>query len=104
MTMGLAAMLLGLFAVPAALLWAGHRLRQRSRAVRLAFWGALAGHTLAILPTVLAGLLPPAWWSDGDRWRGFFGFGSMLAAAVVGAGLALLVGAARRPRSTARRP
>jgi hypothetical protein len=89
-TIGLAALLLGLFAAPAALLWAGHRLRRRSARWRAAFWGALLAHTLAAIPTLAVALYPAAAWSSGDRWRGLLGYWSLLIAAPTGA----VVGAA----------
>jgi hypothetical protein len=87
MTLGSAAMLAGLFAVPAALLWAGHRLRRRSARWRGAFWGALAAHVAVAPLAMLAAMLPPAEWSPDDRVRGFLGFWAMLVAPLLGAAL-----------------
>jgi hypothetical protein len=79
------ALLLGLFAVPAVLLWAGHRLRRRSDRWRGAFWGAVLAHTAASVPAMVAALYPAAEWSAADRWRGVLAFWLMLLAAPVGA-------------------
>ena len=95
MTPGTLAMLAGLFAVPAALLWAGHRLRRRSTRWRGAFWGALVAH-LALMPVAMvAAMLPPSEWSPDDRWRGFLGFWAPLVGPLLGAAVG-----ATRARST----
>jgi hypothetical protein len=93
-TPGVLAMLAGVFGVPAALLWAGHRLRRRSARWRAAFWGALAAHAVVAPVAMLAAILPPAAWAPDDRWRGFLGFWAPLAGPLIGAALA----AARVPR------
>lgn len=89
MTLGLAAMLLGAFGVPAALLWAGHRFRKRSPRRRAAFWGGVVGHIIAIVIGSIAAMTPAATWAPTDVWRGAIGFWSFallpLAGAVVGA-------------------
>lgn len=91
MTPGIAAMLLGLFGVPVALLWAGHRLRRRSARWRSAFWGALLAH-LGVAPVVLwVSMVPPAEWSAADGWRGAAGLWAMLVVPVIGG----IVGLAR---------
>jgi hypothetical protein len=90
MTPGRVALLLGLFAVPAVLLWAGHRLRRRSPGWRGAFWGAVLAHTLASLSAMAAAMWPPVEWGAGDRWRGLAGFWLMLLAAPAGAALGYL--------------
>ena len=87
MTPGLAAMLAGLFVVPAALLWAGHRLRRRPPRWRAAFWGALLAHVAVAPLAMLAAMVPPAEWAPDDRWRGFLGFWAMLVAPLLGAAL-----------------
>jgi len=100
-TPGLVAMLLGVFAVPVALLWTGHRLRRRSPRVRAAFWGALAGHVAAIVVGSAAAMTPPEEWAATDFWRGLLGFWSFLLLPAVGA----LVGAVvtRPPRGVGHR-
>ena len=94
MTLGTFAMLLGLFVVPAALLWTGHRLRRRADRWRRIFWGALVAHLLAAPVAAAASMIPPAEWAPDDRWRGFLGFWLLLVAPVVGA----VVGAVRNRR------
>lgn len=106
--MGRLALLLGLFAAPAFLLWAGHHWRHRSARIRGAFWGGLIAHSVAALIATAAGLYPPAEWSGDDRWRGFFGLWSMLVLFAVGAAVGALVIRDDRPASrtppTAGRP
>lgn len=96
---GRVAMLLGLFAAPAFLLWAGHHWRHTTARMRGAFWGGLIAHTVAALLATVAGVFWPYEWDAGDTWRGFFGLWSMLVLFVVGA----LIGAALNGRSP-RRP
>lgn len=91
MTPGTLAMLAWLFAVPAGLLWAGHRLRRRPARWRAAFWGALVAHVAIAPVAMVAAMLPPAEWAPDDRWRGFLGFWAPLVGPLVGAA----VGAAR---------
>ena len=83
MTPGIAAMLAGIFLVPAALLWLGHRLRRRSARIRAVFWGAVIGHVAAMACAHVA-LMPPEEWSPDDRLRGALGFWSFLVLPVVG--------------------
>lgn len=89
MTIGIVAMLVGLFVVPVVLLLAGHRLRRRSPARRRMFWGALAGYGVASVAALWAGMSPAAMWASGDTVRGFLGFWLLLVGPAVGA----LVGA-----------
>jgi hypothetical protein len=91
-------MLLGLFIVPVFLLWAGHHWRRRSAAVKGAFWGGVAGHTIAGLLASYAAMYRPELWSSENVIRGFLGFWSMLCLGVGGA----LIGAwlaGRRPEA-----
>ncbi|MEX1183713.1 MAG: hypothetical protein WEF86_10805 [Gemmatimonadota bacterium] len=67
MTLAKVALLLGMFGVPAYLLWMGHRLRDRSEAERGAFWGGVIGHTIALLLSLLALHFPPVLWTGGTR-------------------------------------
>lgn len=90
---GRIALLLGLFAVPAFLLWAGHHWRYRSNVVRGAFWGGLVAHTIAALAATFAGLYRPAEWAPSDLWRGFFGLWSMLVLFGIGAAIGAFMGA-----------
>ena len=96
--MGVMALLIGLFAVPLFLLWAGHHWRHRSARLRGAFWGGLIAHTIAALFATIAALVRPAEWAADDTWRGFFGLWSMLAFFVVGA----VIGAVVKTRSEAK--
>ena len=89
--MGRMALLIGLFAAPAFLLWAGHHWRHRSARVRGAFWGGLIAHTIAALVATVAGLYRPAEWAGTDAWRGFFGFWSMLVFFAIGAVIGAIV-------------
>lgn len=61
------ALLLGLFIVPALLLWLGHRLRDRTPRQRGAFWGGVIGHTAALLIALLALHFPPVLWTGDVR-------------------------------------
>ena len=94
---GRVAMLLGLFAVPLFLLWAGHHWRYTGPRMRGAFWGGIIAHTIAALLATLAGVLWPMEWDGGDRWRGFFGFWSMLVLFVIGAVIGALVNRGAEP-------
>jgi len=89
MTPGVIALLVGLFVVPVALLWGGHRLRRKSPRWRSTFWGALIGYLLSASVSMAAGMLPPATWDGDDTMRGLLGFWSLVllpaAGAVVGA-------------------
>ena len=91
MTAGLAVMLLGLFAVPAVLLWSGHRMRRRSRRWRAVFWGMLTGWGAASCVALTAAMIPPAMWAGDDIFRGLLGFWSLLLVPALGA----VIGAVR---------
>lgn len=97
MTAGTWAMLLGLFGVPLALVWTGHRLRRRSPRWRAAFWGALIAHLLASPAAMWAAMIPPAEWAPSDRWRGALGLWAMLVAPLVGMLLGLARASSREP-------
>lgn len=90
MTLGIAAMLVGVFVVPALLLWAGHKLRRRSPAWHSTFWGAVMGHLVAIVIGNVAAMMPAAEWSEGDTWRGLAGFWSFTIAPLAGAAIGWL--------------
>lgn len=89
MTPGIAAMLLGVFVVPAALLWLGHRLRRRSPRARAVFWGAVIGHIAAMACAHVA-LMPPEEWGPGDHLRGALGLWSFLVLPVLGGVIGLM--------------
>jgi hypothetical protein len=94
MTIARLALLMGLFVVPALLLWLGHRLRDRSPAQRGAFWGGVIGHSIA-LPIGLLGLhYPPVLWA-GDA-RILIAFWIMLLGGALGAAVGALRAQARR--------
>lgn len=96
MTFGLVTLLIGLFVVPVALLWLGHRLRRRTARQRAIFWGALWGHVAAMLVATVAVTIPAEGWSAQDLARGMLGYGSLVLLPLLGA----VVGAlnAGRPR------
>ena len=95
MSVGLAAMLAGLFVVPALLLYVGHRLRRRSRRARSIFWGALLGHSIGAVFALWYSMIPPEAWTSGDFTRGIAGFYGMLAGGAAGALIGAIAG--RRP-------
>ncbi len=90
MTPGLLALLAGTFGVPAALLWAGHRLRRRPARWRWAFWGALLGHLVAIPLALWGAMVPAAEWAPTDAWRGALGFWALLVLPAVGGAVGAL--------------
>lgn len=92
MTIGLLALLLGLFLVPLLALVVGHRLTRRGRAARLAFWGLVIGHTLAALAATVAALYRPVRWDATDVTRGALGLWSMLLLGLVGGAIGWLAG------------
>jgi hypothetical protein len=96
MTIGVVALLLGVFVVPAALLWMGHRLRRRPVRWQRAFWGGLTGHAVALVVGTLAAMIPPEEWSATDHLRGALAFWSFLILPIAGA----LIGAAADDQST----
>ena len=100
MTAGLMAMLLGVFVVPAALLWMGHRFRRRSARWRAAFWGGVIGHLAALVIGSLAAMIPPEEWAPTDMWRGLLGFWSFVLFPLLGAAAAM-VASRRAGASTA---
>ena len=79
------ALLVGLFVVPALLLALGHHLRRRPRVWRRVFWGAVVGHSLALLVTMVAALFPPIWWAGGSFWRDAAVHWSLLFGGLLGA-------------------
>ena len=95
MTLSLAAFLVGLFGVPATLLWLGHRLRKRSPLVLGLFWGAVVGYGAAVLAVLVAGFCPMEAWTSQEVLRGLVGYWSLLVLPVVGG----LLGAVRAWRA-----
>ena len=94
------ALLVGLFVVPALLLALGHRLRRRPPVWRRVFWGAVAGHSIAVLVMLAATLYPPVPWEGGPRPRDVAVHWSLVLGAVAGGGIAAITGVlpARRRR------
>jgi hypothetical protein len=90
LTASLLAMLVGLFGVPLALLWMGHRLWRHGPMWRSIFWGGLIGHGVAACATLWASMKPAAEWGSDDTVRGFLVFWALLAGAVLGAVVALI--------------
>jgi hypothetical protein len=84
------ALLVGLFAVPALLLAAGHRLRERSPRSRRAFWGGVIGHSAALAVTLVASHFPPVLWESDARV--LLVFWLMAAGGLVGAGVGAALG------------
>ena len=78
------ALLMGLFAIPALLLALGHRLRRRQPLWRRVFWGAVAGHSVALLVMLAATLYPPVGWEGGPRPRDHAVHWSLLLGALAG--------------------
>lgn len=78
------ALLMGLFAIPALLLALGHRLRRRPPFWRRVFWGAVAGHSIALLVMLGVTLYPPIGWEGGPRARDNAVHWSLLLGALVG--------------------
>jgi len=96
MTPGIMAMLLGVFVVPAILLWAGHRLRRRSPRWLAAFWGGVTGHIVALLVGSVAGMIPAEQWEPTDVLRGALALWSFLVLPAAGAILGALMSRAKR--------
>ena len=95
------ALLVGLFVVPAMLLWTGHRLRERGDVARGAFWGGVVGHASGLLITLTASVNPAVWWAGGPFLRDFAVHWSPMLLAIAGALLGL--GLARRSGPAGRR-
>jgi hypothetical protein len=89
MTPGLFAMLIGVFGVPAALLWGGHRLRRRSARWRAVFWGTLIGYAVGVCAALVASMVPAEAWSAENRVRGLLGYWSLVICSIIGALIAL---------------
>ena len=77
-------LLAGLFLVPVALLWRGHRLRRQSPRFRSAFWGAVTGHCIAATVAVVASMIPPEAWTSDETGRGLLALWGLLLVPVVG--------------------
>ena len=82
---GALVMLVGVFVVPAILLWAGHRLRRRSARWRAVFLGTLVGYGIAAVASLTASMMPAEMWQSGDTLRGAVGYWGLLAGPAIGA-------------------
>ena len=80
------ALVIGLFVVPAVVLWLGHRLRRQTAARRRVFWGATIGYVLGMLLMLAAIHYPPILWSGGG-WRTAVVHWGMVIGAVLGAAI-----------------
>ncbi len=85
MSLNLIGLVIGLFVVPAALLWEGHGLRRRSKRLRRVFWGGVFGHGLGIAPMTLATLIPAEAWGAEDPFKIFLRYWALVAGALLGA-------------------
>jgi hypothetical protein len=90
MTIGLVALLVGLFVVPVWLLWLGHRLRRRTPRQRATFWGGLAGYGAGACAALAVGMSPAEMWSGDDSVRGALGLWAMVVLPAAGALVALV--------------
>lgn len=84
------AFLLGIVVVPGVLVWLGHRLRDRTPRQRRVFWGAVIGHSAALIIALVALHYPPVMWDGGARMV------LALWALLLGAAIGGLAGALRR--------
>lgn len=96
MSIHLVVFLIGLFVVPIVLLVYGRRIRRRGPGQRALFWGAIAGHCVAVIVAVVLGMIPPEEWTSNDTARGFAGFWSLLVFPIVGALIAAAIRSVRR--------
>ena len=85
MSIHILAFIAGLFVVPLGLLMAGHRLRRRSPRTRSAFWGAIAGHCLALVLATTWGMIPPETLTAQETARGAASLWSLLVLPLGGA-------------------
>jgi CDP-diglyceride synthetase len=104
MTLGFWVMMLGAFAVPALLLWAGHRLRRRSARWVALFWGGVIGHAVSLVLGPAASMIPAAAWGPTDVWRGALGYWSFFVLPFVGAFIGLVRAARAREHQPLARP
>jgi hypothetical protein len=80
------ALVVGLFVVPALLLWLGHRMRRQTDARRRIFWGATIGYLAGMLVTLVAIHYPAVLWT-GAGWRTAVVHWGMVVGAALGAGV-----------------
>jgi amino acid transporter len=91
MSLGVMAMLAGVFVVPVVLLVLGHRLRRREARWQRAFWGALIAHVVMAPIALVAAMSPAAEWAPTDTLRGALGFWSLLVVPAIGGMIGALV-------------
>jgi hypothetical protein len=85
MSIHILAFIIGLFIVPLALLVVAHKLRRRSARVRATFWGAVAGHCVALVLATTWGMIPPETLTSQETARGAASLWSLLALPLAGA-------------------
>lgn len=85
MSIHILAFIIGLFLVPLALLMVAHKLRRRSPRVRAAFWGAAAGHCIALVLATTWGMIPPETLTSQETARGAASLWSLLVLPLAGA-------------------
>ena len=85
MSIHILAFIIGLFIVPLALLIVAHKLRRRSPRVRSMFWGAVAGHCVALVLATTWGMIPPETLTSQETARGAVSLWSLLALPLAGA-------------------
>src|SRR5687768_10214915 len=85
MSIHILAFIVGLFLVPLALLMVAHKLRRRSQRVRAAFWGAVAGHIIALVLATAWGMIPPETLTPQETARGAASLWSLLVLPLAGA-------------------
>jgi hypothetical protein len=91
-------LLVGLIAVPLALLSMGHGYRRAGRRARGAFWGGVAGYGIGVVLWAWATIAPPVMWDEASP-----RIAAVVLALLVCGVLGMAVGAAvgRRPRRRA---
>ena len=85
MSIHILAFITGLFLVPLALLVVAHKLRRRPPRVRAAFWGAVAGHIIALVLATVWGMIPPETLTPQETARGAASLWSLLVLPLAGA-------------------
>ena len=85
MSIHILAFIVGLFLVPLGLLMVAHKLRRRSARVQSAFWGAVAGHIVALVLATTWGMIPPETLTPQETARGAASLWSLLVLPLAGA-------------------
>ncbi len=84
MTIYTVALLAGLFAAPAGLVWYGHRMRALAPRERAVFWGGVTGNTIAIVALTIVLLASPVQWHESGM-RSMIVHWALLAGTLAGA-------------------